>query len=105
MAIERLDEDIVLPFDEDAILSKNPQKLRDYLRSLIIALQDIQNRLITVANLSLDISDTDVYYFGSKNSSGEYPDSSWRFIKVGSDDFELQKKISGDWVKMSKWSE
>lgn len=104
MAIERIDE-VRLPWDEDAILSKNPQRLKDYLKSLVKSLQDIQDRLIETANLSLDISDTDVYYFGSKNSSGEYPDSSWRFIKVGNDDFELQKKISGDWVKMSKWSE
>jgi len=105
MTIERLDEDVRLPFDEPALLSEDPQLLRDYIQQLVKTLQDIIERFTQVANLGLDLNDSNVRYFGARSSDGSYPDGTWRIIKVDENDFQLQKKISGDWVKNAKWSE
>jgi hypothetical protein len=55
-------------------------------------------------NLGVDLDDTDVRYFGTKDTSGNYANGDWRLIKVASDDFELQKLISGTWTQQMKWS-
>jgi hypothetical protein len=53
----------------------------------------------------LDISDATVRYYGTKNSSGEYPDGTWRDIQIGTGStsyMERQVKISGTWTKQHK---
>ena len=93
MSIERISE-LDLPFDEEAILGSK-EELRGYLKKLIKSLNDFAVEVIDNNNLQIDISDATVRYFGTKNQSGEYPDGTWRIIRLGSGNgtsIELQKK-------------
>jgi len=102
--IDRVNEDVRLPYWPDYILSGDPNDLDQYFKILVKALQDIQDEIITTVNLGVDLDDTDVRYFGTKDGDGNYSDGDWRIIKVSAEDFEVQKLISGTWTQMSKWS-
>ena len=102
--IDRVNEEVDLPYWPSHILSGDPNQLNEYFRILLKSLQDITDEIITVVNLGVDLDDTDVRYFGTKDSSGDYADGDWRIIKVSSDDFELQKLISSIWTQQMKWS-
>jgi hypothetical protein len=101
--LDRLDTDFRLPFDEDIIVNGSRQQLADYLRRLIKAIQEFHEKVIQTTNLSIDLADGEAVYFGTKNSSGEYPNNTWRLIQTGGD-LEIQKKISGEWTKIAKHS-
>jgi hypothetical protein len=102
--IDRVNEDVTLPYWPDYILSGDPNELDEYFKILIKALQDIQDKIVTAVNLGVDLDDTDIRYFGTKDTSGNYSNGDWRLIKVSADDFELQKLISGTWTRQMKWS-
>jgi hypothetical protein len=102
--IDRVNEETSLPYWPDYILSGDPNELDEYFRILVQTLQDIQDEIITTVNLGVDLDDTDVRYFGTQDSSGNYANGDWRIIKVGADDFEIQKRISGTWTVQMKWS-
>ena len=102
--IDRVNEDVSLPYWPDYILSGDPNELDEYFKILIKSLQDIQDAIVTTVNLGVDLSDTDIRYFGTTDINGDYADGDWRIIKVGSDDFEIQKLISGTWTQQAKWS-
>jgi len=103
--ITRVNTEADLPYWQENILSGDPNLLDDYWRVFIKSLQDIQDEIIHAVNLGVDVSDTDVRYFGTKDDAGNYANGDWRIIKVSSDDFEIQKLISTTWTQMSKWSE
>jgi len=103
--IQRVNEEIRLPYWESSILSGDPNQLNEYLRIFIKELQSIQDDMKSSINLSININDTDVRYFGSRDDEGSFSDGDWRIIKIGTDDFEIQKLISSNWTQMSKWAE
>lgn len=103
--IQRVDDESRLPYWRSSILSGDPNQMDEYFRIFIKELERIQSDLITAVNLGIDIDDTNIRYFGGKNEAGDYPDGTWRLIKITVDDFELQKLIAGTWTQMSKWSE
>ena len=102
--IDRVNEEINLPYWPNYILSGDPNELDEYLRILVSKLQEIQDEIVTTVNLGVDLDDTDVRYFGTKGTDGTYSNGDWRIIKVGADDFEVQKKISGTWTLITKWT-
>lgn len=105
MSIERLDEEIRLPFFEDDILSGDPERLKDYLLALIKAWEEHWKRIAMTTGATIEISDTNVRYYGTRDSTGQYPNGTWRHIKIGTNDFQLQTKIAGKWKKESKWAD
>lgn len=95
--LERIDPDLKIPWDEEAVLSGKPEQLADYLLQLVKTLKDLLERITEVANYGIDSNDGEAVYVGTKNLAGEYPDGTWRFIKNG-DNLERQVKISGTWT-------
>lgn len=95
--LERLDIDVQIPFDEEALLSGKPERLADYMRELVKAIQDIFEKVTTTANYGVDLNDGEALYLGLKNAVGEYPNGVWRFIRNG-DNLERQVKIAGEWT-------
>jgi len=104
MTIKFLDPNVRLPFDSDALLSKDPVRLTDYVRKLVKTLQEIQNRIVQVANLALEATNGSEIYLSLKDTTGDYPDGTWRLKQVDGN-LEIQKKISGAWTKIAKHSE
>jgi len=102
--IDRVNEDVRLPYWPDYILSGDPNDLDRYFQILLKELQEITDEVVNAVNLGIDLDDTDVRYFGTKDLNGDYSNGDWRLIKVSSDDFELQKLISSIWVQQMKWS-
>ena len=97
IVIEKLDEDISLPFDEVALRSGDPQLLTEYLLTLIKTLQDLLGQIVVLANYEVDLADGDAIYYALKQSDGTYPAGTWRTIQVG-DDLEDQVLLGGDSV-------
>ena len=97
MTIERLDSEVRIPYDEQALLSNNPQQLADYVRELVITLQDLLEKITTIANYAIDLVDGEAVYYALKSSDGDYPNGTWRRIQVGNN-LEDQVKLSGTWT-------
>ena len=95
--LERLDVDVQIPYDEEALLSGNPQKIADYMRELVKAIQDRFEENAEITNYGVDLNDGEALYLGLKNSAGEYPNGTWRLIMNG-DNLERQVKIAGTWT-------
>ena len=102
--IERVNEETRLPYWPDYILSGDPNDLDRYFQILLKELQDITDEVVRAVNLGIDLDDTDIRYFGTKDINGNYSNGDWRLIKVAADDFELQKMIASTWTQESKWS-
>ena len=102
--VDRITEDSTLPYIPEYILSDDPNDLDLYFQVLLKRLEELQDSIITTVNLGVDLDDTDVRYFGTKDLNGNYANGDWRIIKVGADDFEIQKRISGTWTVQIKWS-
>ena len=103
--IQRVNEEIRLPYWRSHILSGDPNLLDVYFRVFIEELQATQDDMKSSINLGININDSEVRYFGSRDEEGEFSNGDWRIIKVSSDDFEIQKLISDSWTQISKWSE
>ena len=96
--LEKLDIDFKIPYDEVALLSKNPVRIAEYMLELAETLQLLLERITTVANFGLDLFDGEAVYYAIRDSDGEYPDGTWRRIQVG-DNLEDQVKINGTWTQ------
>ncbi|KKM00521.1 hypothetical protein LCGC14_1803600 [marine sediment metagenome] len=92
--IERIDTDFKIPFDA-RISSKNPEIQAEYMLELAETLQLLLEKIITVANFSIDLFDGEAVYYALKNSDGVYPEGTWRRIQVG-DNLEDQVLLDGD---------
>ena len=95
--IERLDSEVKIPYDEAALLSGNPRKIAEYTLRLVKTLQELLEKITILTNYSVDLNDGEAVYFALKDSTGEYPDGTWRRMIVG-DNLEEQKKIDGEWT-------
>lgn len=96
--LEHLDTDVRIPFDEEALVSGNPVRITDYMLELVKTLQELLEKITTVANYAIDLVDGEAIYYALKQSDGTYPDGTWRSIQVG-DNLEQQVKIDGIWTK------
>jgi len=109
IVIEKLEEDVQLPFDEVALRSEDPQKLVEYILVLVKSLQEILGQITVVANYGVDLNDGDALYFGLKDSTGVYPIGMFRWIQVDNT-AQLQEKVTNtgvsadDWVKVARHS-
>lgn len=99
--LEHLDTDVRLPYDEEVLKSGDPVRIADYQRELVKTLQDILEKLTTVANYAVDLVDGEAVYYSLKDSDGNYPDGTWRSIQVG-DNLEQQCKIAGTWTMVQR---
>ena len=95
--IERLHEEVRIPYDDDALRSGDPARLAEYLLILVKTLRDLLEDITTVVNYAVDLTDGEAIYYSTKGSDGEYPNGTWRRIQVG-DNLEDQVKIAGTWT-------
>jgi len=98
MPIDRIDPDVMIPFDEDAILAGDPVKLAEEWRELVKTLQELLERITTATNYSLDLVPGDAIYSKVKNPDGNYPLGTWRLIQVG-DNWQREVQLAlGSWT-------
>lgn len=98
MTIEHLDSEVRIPFDEQAIRSNNPEQLSDYIRELVITLQDLIEKITVISNYSVDLVDGSALYSKLKNADGSYPLGTWRLTQVD-DDWQRQVQLTlGIWT-------
>ena len=96
--LERLDTDVRIPYDEEALLSGDPVRIADEWLELIKTLQGLLEKITVVANYSLDLYDGEAIYSRLKLADGSYPLGTWRFIQVG-DNWERQvQQVLGVWT-------
>jgi len=81
--LAKLDTDLQIPLDEDAIKSGDPERLLDYLRELTGTLQDLFETVTLTANYTIDLADGAAVYYALKNKEGVYPVGTWRTRQVG----------------------
>jgi len=100
MSIERLDEEIILPYNQEAILSKDRERLNEYIKQFIgdlerFRLREIHERL----NLLIDLTGAGaIFYLGTKDSTGDYPNGTWRINGESATEYLIQLRESGAWV-------
>ncbi len=96
MTIPKLSEPVKLPFDEEALRSGNPSQVFDYMVLFVKTLQELLDEITRNLNFAVDLTDGEAVYWGLRGSDGEYPDGTWRRIRVGVN-LEDQVRISGEW--------
>jgi len=91
--------------NRERVKARGTDEVVDYLLRLVRALEErVLGKLVETVNLILQLIGPGVYYFSQPDVNGDYPEDSWRIIKLG-DNIELQKKVSGTWTKMALWAE
>ena len=95
--LEKLDTDVRIPFDEEALLSGDPVRIAEEWLELVKTLQELLEKITVASNYALDLVDGEAIYYALKQSDGTYPDGTWRRIQVG-DNLEDQVKIDGTWT-------
>ncbi len=99
--LEKLDTEVRIPYDEEALLSKDPARIADYMLELVKTLQELLEKLTVISNYSVDLATGEAAYYALPQDDGTYPDGTWRRIQVG-DNLEDQKKIDGAWVMVHR---
>ncbi len=94
--LEKLDTEVRIPYDEEAIMSKDPVRIAEYLLELVKTLQELLEKLTVISNYSVDLATGEAAYYALPQDDGTYPEGTWRRIQVG-DNLEDQKKIDGAW--------
>lgn len=100
MTITRLDEEVFLPYNQEAILSDDKERLNEYVKELIgqleqIHIKDIHERV----NLLIDLQGGGgIIYLGTKDTTGDYPNGTWRINGSSTSEYLIQLKESGSWV-------
>lgn len=96
--LERLDTEVRLPYDEEALLSGDKNRIADEWLELIKTLQDLLEKITVVANYAVDLYDGEAIYSKLKLADGSYPLGTWRFIQIG-DNWERQvQQVLGVWT-------
>ncbi len=98
--IEKLDTDIRIPYDEEALMSGDPARIAEYQLELVKTLQELIEKITIISNYSVDLIDGEAIYYALQLADGSYPNGTWRSIQVG-DNLELQVKIAGTWTQQS----
>ncbi len=97
--LERLDTEVRLPYDEEALLSGDKNRIADEWLELIKTLQELLEKITVVANFGLDLYDGEAIYSKLKNPDGNYPIGCWRLIQVG-DIWQRQVQLAlGAWTR------
>ena len=95
--LEKLDVEVRLPYDEEALLSGDPVRIAEEWLELVKTLQELLEKITVASNYALDLVDGEAIYYALKQSDGTYPNGTWRRIQVG-DNLEDQVKIAGTWT-------
>lgn len=86
MPIDKIESTVIeLPYDHEAIVSGDRERLASYIRELIDSLEAVQARIIQVANLVLDLGAGGAYYYDLPDDNGVYPEGTWRTLQIGND--------------------
>lgn len=93
--IERIDLDLKLPWDEEAIKSGDPNRTADYLLELTEALQAVIGNIASIANASVTIITSTEKYYDVPDENGDYPLGTWRRVQVD-DNLEDQVQLTQD---------
>ena len=93
----RAKKSLHLPRPEE-LKSNNLEDIKEHFRLLKEEL-DKAYRLLWQDAATIQVDEDNRVYFGNKDVNG-----SWRMGIVGNT-FEVQKRISGTWERMGKWSE
>ncbi len=99
--LEKLDTEVRIPYDEEAIMSKDPVRIAEYLLELVKTLQELLEKLTVISNYSVDLATGEAAYYALPQDDGTYPEGTWRRIQVG-DNLEDQKKIAGAWIMVQR---
>lgn len=97
MTIQKIDPDVMIPFDEEAILTGDPKKLAEEWRELVKTLQELLEKITEAANYALDLVPGDAIYSKVKNPDGTYPLGTWRLIQVGNNWERQVQLVLGKW--------
>jgi len=100
-ALEKLDTQVILPYDEEVLKSGDPIQLEEYMRKLVQTLQELLERMTIISNYSVDLVDGEAIYYALKLADGTYANGTWRRIQVG-DNLEDQVKIAGTWTMVQR---
>jgi len=100
-AIDKVDNP-ELPFDERYV--SDPNYIGSYMRELVKELESVLTGIQDAVNHLISLNQPAIRYFATPDADNEYADGTWRIVQVGTDDFEMQKKISGTWTMAGKWS-
>ena len=96
--LEKLDIDVRIPYDEEALKSGDPVQLSEYLLELVKTLQEFLGKIAVVSNYAIDLVDGEALYSKLKLADGSYPLGTWRLIQVG-DNWQRQVQLAlGDWT-------
>ncbi len=101
MTINRIDEPVLLPRIESAILSDDPQAFNDAFREFTNRLEEILRLLIDQVNTFADTDDDGVKYSQGKETDGQYPLGTWRHRQSG-DNFireVLKDRANDTWTE------
>ena len=102
MSIETVDA-IRIPLYEQQILSGDPTQLLDWARDFVQSVQEWADQITSATNQQLNQDNSDATYWGSIDGNGDWLDGTWRLIKIDDDDFQLQKKVDGTFIKNANW--
>lgn len=96
--IEKIDADLQIPYDEEALLSGDPARIADYQLQLVKTLQELLQKIAEVANYAVDLFDGEAIYSQLKNVDGSYPLGTWRLIQIGNNWERQVQLILGVWT-------
>lgn len=99
--LEKLDTDVRIPFDEEALKSGDPVRTADYMLELVKTLKELLEKITVVSNYAVDLIDGEAIYYALRGSDGTYPNGTWRRIQVGNN-LEDQVKIAGTWTLVQR---
>lgn len=105
MTIRRIDQDITLPFEEEAILSRDPARLAAFLKRFKNELERQLEANRDTTNLLVDNTDGVGLYSRAKDSTGQYPIGTWRLVQDGDNWVrEVLTDINADtWTLAGRW--
>lgn len=96
--LEKLDPDVRIPYDEEALRSEDPARLAEYMLELVKTLQGLLEKITVVANYAVDLVDGEAIYSKLKGSDGNYPVGTWRLIQVDNN-WQRQVQLTvGTWT-------
>lgn len=96
--IEKIDVDLQIPYDEEALLSGDPARIADYQLQLVKTLQELLQKIAEVTNYAVDLFDGEAIYSQLKSADGSYPLGTWRLIQIGNNWERQVQLILGVWT-------
>ena len=83
-----------------------PGKIPEETKDLIRKLTDLFTRIYTdMVDIRRALESIETGFVGTEINIGDpLTDGCWRFKRVSGNDFQLQHRVSGVWVKEAQWT-